>query len=89
MPIRRLATAIIRLYRLCISPFLGQNCRFYPSCSHYAEQAISQHGLGKGAYLSARRLGRCHPFNPGGYDPVPGTEMTQSALPNKDPQQAR
>lgn len=89
MLIRRLATAFIRLYRLCISPFLGQNCRFYPSCSHYAEEAISQHGLGKGVYLSARRLGRCHPFNPGGYDPVPGTQMIPSTLPNKDPQQAR
>lgn len=76
MLMRRLATSLIRLYRLCISPFLGQNCRFYPSCSHYAEEAISQHGLGKGVFFSAKRLARCHPFNPGGYDPVPDGKQT-------------
>lgn len=85
MLMRRLLTGFIRLYRLCISPLLGQNCRFYPSCSHYAEQAIEQHGLCKGSYLSARRLGRCHPFNAGGYDPVP--EPHSDTL-QKAPQQA-
>ncbi len=55
----------------CFSPFLGNNCRFYPSCSHYAEEAIATHGVIKGSYLALRRLGRCHPWHEGGLDPVP------------------
>ena len=61
----------LRAYKLGISPYLGQNCRFYPSCSDYAAQAIDRHGVFKGGILAARRLGRCHPWHPGGVDPVP------------------
>ena len=62
---------LIRLYQLLLSPLLGPRCRFHPSCSHYAVEAIQRHGPVKGGYLSLRRVARCHPLNPGGYDPVP------------------
>ncbi|QNA87474.1 membrane protein insertion efficiency factor YidD [Massilia sp. Dwa41.01b] len=62
---------IVRAYRLVLSPMLGQNCRFYPSCSGYALEALQLHGALRGSWLAARRLGRCHPRNPGGLDPVP------------------
>lgn len=70
---RRLALASIRFYQYAISPMMASHCRFYPSCSCYAYQALETHGLLRGSWLSLRRLGRCHPWNPGGYDPVPGT----------------
>jgi len=60
------------LYRWLVSPLLGSNCRYEPSCSRYAIDAIQLHGALKGGYLTARRLGRCHPFGGAGYDPVPG-----------------
>lgn len=66
--------AIIKTYRFFISPFLGENCRFYPSCSCYAEMAIKEQGLIKGFYLTVKRLLCCHPWHPGGYDPVPKKE---------------
>ena len=59
------------LYRGGIRPLLGPSCRFEPSCSIYTEQAIAQHGFARGVWLGMRRLLRCHPFHPGGYDPVP------------------
>ena len=62
---------LIRGYQLAISPLLGPSCRFYPSCSHYALEAIESHGALHGSWLSAKRICRCHPFNPGGFDPVP------------------
>jgi putative membrane protein insertion efficiency factor len=62
---------IIRLYRLVLSPWLGDACRFHPSCSHYAEDAIRQHGALKGSWLAIKRLGKCHPWHEGGLDPVP------------------
>lgn len=62
---------LIRLYQLTISPLLGPVCRFYPSCSHYGYEAIKIHGAIYGTYLTARRLLRCHPWNPGGVDHVP------------------
>ncbi len=68
---KRLLLGLIRSYQYVISPLLGQNCRFYPSCSQYAYEAITLHGIGYGIYLSICRLLRCHPFHPGGYDPVP------------------
>lgn len=67
---QHLALGLIWLYRLLVSPLLPPVCRFHPSCSRYSQQAIRRHGLARGVWLSARRLGRCHPFHPGGYDPV-------------------
>ncbi|HKD41724.1 MAG TPA: membrane protein insertion efficiency factor YidD [Myxococcaceae bacterium] len=64
-------SAPIRLYRWIISPILPSACRFYPSCSAYAIQALDEHGVGRGLYLTLRRLLRCHSLNPGGVDPVP------------------
>jgi hypothetical protein len=63
--------AVIRLYQRFISPWLPKACRFEPSCSEYTAQAILKHGILKGTYLGIRRILRCHPFNPGGLDPVP------------------
>jgi len=62
---------LLRAYKLGISPFLGRNCRFYPSCSEYAAEAIRAHGAARGSVLTARRLCKCHPWHPGGVDPVP------------------
>lgn len=64
---------LVRCYRVCVSPMLGSNCRFYPSCSDYTREAIELHGTARGMYLGIRRLLRCHPFHEGGYDPVPKT----------------
>ena len=64
-------SAPIRLYRWIISPILPSACRFYPSCSAYAIQALEEHGAARGLYLTIRRLLRCHSLNPGGVDPVP------------------
>lgn len=63
--------ALIKAYQFLISPWLGNNCRFYPSCSCYTHEAIARHGAVKGAWLGVKRIFRCHPFRPGGYDPVP------------------
>jgi putative membrane protein insertion efficiency factor len=68
---RRLLAGLIRGYQRLLSPLLPPSCRFYPSCSQYALEAVSRHGALKGGWLAARRLARCHPFHPGGYDPVP------------------
>ena len=62
---------LLRGYKLCISPFLGQHCRFYPSCSDYAQQAIVEFGVARGSLLAGRRLCKCHPWHAGGFDPVP------------------
>ena len=62
---------LVRLYQLTISPLLGPRCRFYPSCSRYAYEAFRMHGSLRGSWLTARRLLRCHPWNPGGIDEVP------------------
>jgi uncharacterized protein len=63
--------ALVRVYRLLLSPLLPRVCRFYPSCSAYAEEALTRHGPLKGTSLAARRLLRCHPLHEGGIDPVP------------------
>lgn len=62
---------LIRCYQWAISPLLGSRCRFDPSCSAYAVAALRQYGLGAGLWLAVRRIGRCHPWHPGGYDPIP------------------
>ncbi|WP_331852306.1 membrane protein insertion efficiency factor YidD [Glycomyces terrestris] len=67
----RVVAAPVVAYRRWISPALPARCRFYPSCSAYTLEALSEHGAVRGIWLSLRRLGRCHPFHPGGFDPVP------------------
>ncbi len=66
-----LLIALIRFYQRRISPLTGPSCRFHPTCSHYTLEAIQKYGALKGSWLGARRILRCHPFHPGGYDPVP------------------
>lgn len=73
---RKFFILIISLYRYAVSPFLGNNCRFHPSCSHYAQDAIALHGIFKGIYLTLRRIGKCHPWHEGGVDPVPPCKHT-------------
>jgi putative membrane protein insertion efficiency factor len=67
----RILQFLIRSYQLLLSPFLGDHCRFTPSCSQYAMEALDKHGALKGSWLAIRRILRCHPFCDGGYDPVP------------------
>jgi putative membrane protein insertion efficiency factor len=76
---RKLALIPIRIYRYAISPMMASHCRFFPTCSCYAQEAIENHGLLRGGWLSLRRLGRCHPWNPGGYDPVPSITPSNSS----------
>ena len=68
---RHVLKILIRGYQLAISPLFGPRCRFYPSCSNYAIQAIDAHGAVHGTWLTLKRISRCHPFNAGGFDPVP------------------
>ena len=76
---KTLLLLLLRGYQLAISPMLGQNCRFYPSCSHYAMEALRVHGSAKGSWLALRRLGRCHPWHEGGLDPVPPAAAAPSS----------
>ncbi len=71
--------ALVRLYQITLSPFIGRQCRFLPTCSQYALEALEAHGALIGSHLAARRLLRCHPWNAGGFDPVPD----HSAVPHK------
>ncbi|MCU0807616.1 MAG: membrane protein insertion efficiency factor YidD [Candidatus Contendobacter sp.] len=68
---RAVLIALIRGYQWFVSPLLGNHCRFYPSCSEYAREAIERHGVLRGVWLAIRRVARCHPWQPGGVDPVP------------------
>lgn len=68
---KRLLKGMIRVYQRYISPFKGKTCRYYPTCSQYAYEAIDKYGAVKGLGLAIKRVARCHPFAPGGYDPVP------------------
>jgi putative membrane protein insertion efficiency factor len=77
MMIRCLMFAI-RLYQLLLSPLLGQSCRFSPSCSHYTAACVEAHGALRGSWLGLRRIARCHPFHPGGYDPPPAPPIANA-----------
>ncbi len=72
---------LLRLWQLLVSPVYGQTCRFYPSCTAYAMEAVDRHGLIRGGWLAVRRLARCHPWNPGGVDLVPASGVRPSAEP--------
>ena len=74
-PAAHLLALPVRAYRLFLSPWLGMDCRFQPTCSVYALEALEHHGALKGGYLAVHRLCRCHPWGGHGYDPVPGTEL--------------
>lgn len=85
-----LIVSLLRLYRAVVSPMYGPTCRFYPSCSEYALVAVERHGVLRGGWLATRRLLRCHPWNPGGVDPVPPREgcahpATTSETPDSTP----
>ncbi len=67
----RLVIAVLSAYKRYVSPLLPPACRFEPTCSEYMREAIGEHGMGRGVWLGVRRLARCHPWNPGGFDPVP------------------
>ena len=71
MSVRRVAVVVVRGYQYVISPILGHHCRFYPTCSEYTCQAIQRYGIAKGSWLGIKRISRCHPWHPGGVDPVP------------------
>lgn len=73
-----LLIGLIRVYRWLLSPWVGNQCRFHPTCSHYAEEAINRYGAIKGGYLMCARLIKCHPWHPGGFDPVPGSPDCES-----------
>jgi putative membrane protein insertion efficiency factor len=68
---KKIIQRLIRLYQRALSPLLGPRCRYYPSCSQYALEALEQHGALRGLWLALKRIGRCHPLHPGGFDPVP------------------
>jgi len=69
--VKKILLALIRFYQRAISPMFPPSCRFTPTCSHYTYEAIEKYGVIKGGWLGVKRISRCHPFNPGGYDPVP------------------
>ena len=70
-PLARLLAGLVRAYQYLLSPYFGTQCRFTPTCSHYAIGVLRKHGAFRGSYLATRRILRCHPWQPGGYDPVP------------------
>jgi len=72
--IRAAILFLIRLYQMTVSRLIGPSCRFEPSCSHYTATCIERFGVARGSWLGIKRIGRCHPFNPGGYDPPPNPE---------------
>ena len=68
---KRLLIALVRVYQYAISPLMGRSCRYLPTCSEYTVDAVQKYGALKGGWLGAKRICRCHPWHPGGYDPVP------------------
>ncbi|MCP5183485.1 MAG: membrane protein insertion efficiency factor YidD [Pseudomonadales bacterium] len=81
--------AAIRIYQLTLSVFLGRQCRFYPTCSNYGMQAVREHGPWRGLALTGRRIGRCHPWHPGGFDPVPHARDDKTCMCDSHPNTTR
>jgi len=81
---RRILQGLIRLYQLVLSPMIGNQCRFHPSCSHYAMEAVGRFGVFKGSWLTCSRLARCHPLHPGGFDPVPAAAASGEVAAHKE-----
>jgi putative membrane protein insertion efficiency factor len=81
---KRLMIGLVRGYQVLLSPVLGNNCRYYPSCSSYTIEAMEKWGAWRGLLMGIRRVGRCHPFHEGGYDPVPDPPMRGSADGHRD-----
>jgi putative membrane protein insertion efficiency factor len=79
--VRALLLGLIRLYQLTLSPWLGTQCRYEPTCSRYAAEALETHGVVRGVWLAAKRLGRCHPWGRSGYDPVPALDAPAARRP--------
>ena len=79
-PVARALLVLVAGYRRWVSPALGPRCRFAPSCSAYAAEALTTHGAGRGSWLAVRRIARCHPFHPGGHDPVPPDRRTWATM---------
>jgi putative membrane protein insertion efficiency factor len=79
--VRAFLLGLIRLYQLTLSPWLGTQCRYEPTCSNYAVEALEQHGVVRGVWLAAKRLGRCHPWGRSGYDPVPAHDSPVARRP--------
>ena len=77
---KRLVILLIRFYKLAISPYWPGRCRYQPTCSDYAQEAIVTHGVARGGYMAARRIARCHPGYEGGYDPVPEPDDTDRTV---------
>ena len=75
---KRVLIGVIRGYQLFLSPLLGSNCRYYPSCSHYTQEAIAKHGALRGSWLGLRRISRCHPWHEGGIDLVPEPKASKA-----------
>jgi putative membrane protein insertion efficiency factor len=87
---RRALAAPVRAYRFFLSPWLGSACRFEPTCSKYTLEALEMHGAGKGSYLAARRVLRCHPWCDGGFDPVPDSPFSiTAAAPSQPPHKSQ
>ena len=82
-PLKTVLLSGLRFYQAVLSPWVGNQCRFYPTCSEYARQAVEVHGSLRGSALAAKRLCKCHPWHPGGFDYVPGTEPNDSAEASK------
>lgn len=82
----RAMQSLVRVYQVTVSPWLGPRCRFYPSCSHYAVEAWEEHGVARGSLMTVQRLLRCHPFHPGGYDPVHPAASRRALVPDGTPE---
>lgn len=82
---KTLLVLIVRAYQLVLSPLLPAACRYQPTCSHYAIEALEKHGAWRGGWLAVKRIARCHPFRPGGYDPVPDVVGSRPSSPGPTP----